>query len=453
MNTHADKAQKKRSKTVANTVYQKQRNGETTFRFIDNRPETIAQRKLQEVANSDQNVKQLMIIQSMEISHPPRKMSAFQNKNGSNVVQGKLLTKNGEYDHSDKLPKTEKYNMALVAATNNQATWFVENNADILAMGSAKGAQLVTSRVHIIGENHRASSWDLLKKKWGYTKKIAYENLAESKTVKSSETAYHIKNDPDRTKDTIIENLHAKLIIDLAVVLYGSKRLKAIYTNMEQHLRKGEEIEATKMKGMGESTRKEVAMMLSDFDFYWEMDYMTASKIAQCKERATRSKAETILILMIERHGKQISKDIKSVKESPIGTFTFRDVSKADDVKAWLVKADQLTKNIEELIAFLHDLIELETEPRDEVGMRSAMSEQKIRIGAIGVNTPNKDVLDSASPLREYAMTLSLRKMGAPSIALMGIQHKINLEKTNPIPQTEFHNSYDEFVAKTTSKA
>lgn len=442
----------RKNRSVANAIGQKKTNVKQGVGFADNRPEVDAQRKLNEMTNGNQNVKQMMIFKRMTVSFPPQQKNAIHKKNTNNVVQRKLHTKNGEYDHSDKLPKTEKVNMALVGATNNQAIWFVENDADILAIGSAKGAQLVTPRVHIIGENHNASKWNLLKNKWGYTKKIAYEDLAESKTVKSSETAYHLAKDPDRTKNTIIENLHAKLIIDLAVVLYGSKRLKAIYSNWEQHLRKGEETEATKMKNMGESTRRDVIMMLSDFDFYWKMDYIAASKVAQSKEKATRSKAETILMLMIERHGEQISKDIKSVKESPIGTFTFRDTSKANDIKAWLDKADQLTKNIDELIAFLQDLIELETEQRDEVGMRDAMNEQKKRIGAIGVNTSNEDVLDSASPLREHAMTLALRKMGAPSIALMGMQHKINLEKVSPIPEDEYYDSYDDFVNKTTSK-
>jgi len=52
MNAHADKTQENKRQSVANTVSQKQRNGESTFQFVDNRPEKVAQRKLQEMVNN-----------------------------------------------------------------------------------------------------------------------------------------------------------------------------------------------------------------------------------------------------------------------------------------------------------------------------------------------------------------------------------------------------------------
>lgn len=52
MNTHADKLLENKSQSVANVVSQKQNGGESTFQFLDNRPEAIAQRKLQEMANN-----------------------------------------------------------------------------------------------------------------------------------------------------------------------------------------------------------------------------------------------------------------------------------------------------------------------------------------------------------------------------------------------------------------
>ncbi|MEP3386628.1 MAG: hypothetical protein ABJO02_00485 [Reichenbachiella sp.] len=50
MNTHADKTQKNKSQSVANAVSQKKSNAGSTFQYVDNRPEVIAQRKLQEKA-------------------------------------------------------------------------------------------------------------------------------------------------------------------------------------------------------------------------------------------------------------------------------------------------------------------------------------------------------------------------------------------------------------------
>jgi len=65
MNTHADKTQENKRQTFANTTSQKQSGGESTLQFLDNRPETVAQRKLQEMANNSPQVKQFKILQNM----------------------------------------------------------------------------------------------------------------------------------------------------------------------------------------------------------------------------------------------------------------------------------------------------------------------------------------------------------------------------------------------------
>lgn len=63
MNTYADKKQENKSQTVANEVSQKTSNSESTFQFVDNRPEAVAQIKLQEMANNSPQVQQLKTIQ------------------------------------------------------------------------------------------------------------------------------------------------------------------------------------------------------------------------------------------------------------------------------------------------------------------------------------------------------------------------------------------------------
>lgn len=52
MNTHVDKTQENKSQSVTNAVSQKQSSGESTFQFVDNRPEAVMQRKLQEMADN-----------------------------------------------------------------------------------------------------------------------------------------------------------------------------------------------------------------------------------------------------------------------------------------------------------------------------------------------------------------------------------------------------------------
>lgn len=80
MNTHADKTQENKGRAVANSLPKQQSNGEPAFHFVDNRPETIAQKKLQEMANNSPQVKQLTAFRAMfdknSIPQPPvqRKM-------------------------------------------------------------------------------------------------------------------------------------------------------------------------------------------------------------------------------------------------------------------------------------------------------------------------------------------------------------------------------------------
>ncbi len=65
MNTLADKTQENKSQTAAAETSQMQSGDESTFQFVDNRPEAVAQRKLQEMANSSPQAKQAAKLQGM----------------------------------------------------------------------------------------------------------------------------------------------------------------------------------------------------------------------------------------------------------------------------------------------------------------------------------------------------------------------------------------------------
>lgn len=64
MNTHADNMQENKSRSVANGIAQIQSAGESSFQFVDNRPDAIAQRKLQELANNRPQAKQVAQLQA-----------------------------------------------------------------------------------------------------------------------------------------------------------------------------------------------------------------------------------------------------------------------------------------------------------------------------------------------------------------------------------------------------
>lgn len=64
MNTPAEKTQEIKSQSVANEVSQKRNTGESALSIIDNSPEAIMQRKMQEVANNSPQVKQAAQLQA-----------------------------------------------------------------------------------------------------------------------------------------------------------------------------------------------------------------------------------------------------------------------------------------------------------------------------------------------------------------------------------------------------
>jgi hypothetical protein len=76
MNTHADETQENKSQTVTAEASQIQSGGESTFQFVDNRPEAVAQRKLQEMANNSPQVSQLRAFQDMANNSPQVKQTA-----------------------------------------------------------------------------------------------------------------------------------------------------------------------------------------------------------------------------------------------------------------------------------------------------------------------------------------------------------------------------------------
>ena len=79
MNTHVDKTSENKSQAVANSLPKLQSNSESTFQFMDNRPETIAQRKLQEAINNNPHVQQLKAYQEMaNSSQQVKQLSAYQ---------------------------------------------------------------------------------------------------------------------------------------------------------------------------------------------------------------------------------------------------------------------------------------------------------------------------------------------------------------------------------------
>lgn len=90
MNTHADKTQENKSQAVSAADSQKQSGGESTFQFVDNRPEAIAQRKLQEMANNSRQAKQATQLQAMADNHSAEQQQTIQKKENNTGLPDNL---------------------------------------------------------------------------------------------------------------------------------------------------------------------------------------------------------------------------------------------------------------------------------------------------------------------------------------------------------------------------
>jgi len=95
MNAHADKTQentvsdhRRKSQSVASAVSQKQSVSVSAFQFVDNRPEAIVQRRLQEAANKSPQVSQLRAFQDMANNSPQAKQATqFQAMSDNHSVE------------------------------------------------------------------------------------------------------------------------------------------------------------------------------------------------------------------------------------------------------------------------------------------------------------------------------------------------------------------------------
>ncbi len=97
MNTYADKIQKNKRQSVAAETSQMQSGGESTFQFADNRPEAVAQRKLQELANNRSQTSQLNAFQDI----------ANNSSQAKHAAQLQAMADNYSAQHKLPIPKKE----------------------------------------------------------------------------------------------------------------------------------------------------------------------------------------------------------------------------------------------------------------------------------------------------------------------------------------------------------
>jgi hypothetical protein len=103
MNTLADKTPEEKSKSAAKTVTQQNGRGTSGLQFVDNRPEAIAQRKLQELANNSPQTQQSAQLQALVNKNGlAQQPFSMQLKSGMENLSGMSLDAVKELHDSDK---------------------------------------------------------------------------------------------------------------------------------------------------------------------------------------------------------------------------------------------------------------------------------------------------------------------------------------------------------------
>ena len=86
MHARVDKSKENKSQAVDNSENQKRGSGGQGFAFVDNRPEAIAQRRLQEMADNSPQAKQLKVLQQMVHNHADRQQQPIPKREGETIL-------------------------------------------------------------------------------------------------------------------------------------------------------------------------------------------------------------------------------------------------------------------------------------------------------------------------------------------------------------------------------
>lgn len=127
MKTFADKKSENNSQAVVNSLPKLQSNEETAFRLADNRPETIVQRKMQEIANNSPQVSKLESLQEMSNRRPQAKqaaqLKATSSSNTGMPIQriAEPVVKNKKYSKEDAV--TNLHESRMEGRNDVTATW------------------------------------------------------------------------------------------------------------------------------------------------------------------------------------------------------------------------------------------------------------------------------------------------------------------------------------------
>jgi hypothetical protein len=170
MNTHADKTQKNKSQAVSALDSQMQSGDASTFQFVDNRPEAIAQRKLQEIANNSPRAIQMRAFQNMANSSPQVNQAAQLQSmadNSSSQQQQPIQKKENNTGLPDNL-KTGMENLSGMSLDDVKVHHNSDKPAQLHAHAYAEGTDIHLASGQ--GKHLPHEAWHVVQQKQGRVK-------------------------------------------------------------------------------------------------------------------------------------------------------------------------------------------------------------------------------------------------------------------------------------------
>lgn len=170
MNTHVDKTQENKSQAVANSLPKLKSGSKSAFEFVDNRPETIAQRKLQEAINNSPRVQQLRAYQEMANNSAQVKQAAQLNAmtdNHSAQQEGPIQRKENNTGLPNNL-KSGIENLSGFSMDDVKVHYNSDKTAQLQAHAYAQGTE-----IHLASgqEKHLPhEAWHVVQQKQGRVK-------------------------------------------------------------------------------------------------------------------------------------------------------------------------------------------------------------------------------------------------------------------------------------------
>lgn len=151
MNTHADKKQKSKSQSVSNGESQIKSGSESTFQFVDNRPKAVAQRKLQEMANSSPQVKQATQFQASAENYSTEQQQPIQRRENTPEESKRAKPRWGKIQA--EVEKSGEFN---TAETRANVMSYLEEHPEKAAMVNSAGGAWLANQMNLKEEGDRA---------------------------------------------------------------------------------------------------------------------------------------------------------------------------------------------------------------------------------------------------------------------------------------------------------